>query len=177
VEIDPQVDPEQPVPVTVQCTDVLVLPVTVAENCSFSPQATWAVDGETETDTDSMATVAEADCEGAAAEVALTVTCAGFGVTLGAVYNPEVEIDPQADPEQPVPATVHCTDVLVLPVTVAENCCFPPRLSRTVDGETETDTDVSGSMTIVAEADFVGAASEVAVTTTFAGLGMTAGAV
>jgi hypothetical protein len=177
VEIDPQVDPEQPVPATVQWTDVLVLPVIVAENCCFPAQVTWAVDGVTATDTDSMATVAEADCDGADTEVALTVTCAGLGVTLGAVYSPVVVIDPQADPEQPVPVTVHCTDALVLPATAAENCRFWPRLSLAVDGETETDTDDSGTMTIAADTDFVGAAAEVAVTVTLAGLGRTAGAV
>jgi hypothetical protein len=85
VEIDPQVDPEQPVPVTDHRTDVLMLPETVAENCFFVPQITRAVEGETETVTDSMETVAEADCDGAATEVAFTVTCAGLGVPLGAV--------------------------------------------------------------------------------------------
>jgi hypothetical protein len=35
-----------------------------------------------------------------------------------------VEIDPQADPEHPAPVTVQWTAVFVLPVTVAENCCF-----------------------------------------------------
>jgi hypothetical protein len=88
-----------------------------------------------------------------------------------------VEIDPQFAPEQPAPVTVHWTDVFVLPVTVAENCCFCPKLSLAVVGEIETETDVSGSMTTVAETDFAGAAAEVAVTVTFAGLGRTAGAV
>ena len=83
--MDPQADPEQPVPATDQRTDVLTLPVTVAENCLFAPQSTWAVAGETETVTEARVTVAETDCAGAAAEVAFTVTSAGLGVPLGAV--------------------------------------------------------------------------------------------
>jgi hypothetical protein len=74
---------------------------------------------------DSIVTVAEADFVGVATEVAVTVTCAGFGSTAGAVYKPPEVIDPQAVPEQPAPDTVQFTAVFELPVTTAENCCCP----------------------------------------------------
>jgi hypothetical protein len=105
------------------------------------------------------------------------VTMGEVGTVAGAVYKPEAEMDPHAEPAQPVPATVHFTEVFVLPVTFAENCCCPPALTWAVGGETETITDAADSITMVAEADFVGAATEVAVTVAWAGLGTTAGAV
>lgn len=43
----PQVDPEQPLPLTLQVTDVLVEPVTVAENCWVLLVATCADVGDT----------------------------------------------------------------------------------------------------------------------------------
>ena len=76
-----------------------------------------------------------------------------------------------------MPLTVQVTDVFVLPVTVAENCCCPPVLTWAVNGDTDTDIDAAASMITDAEADFVGSATEVAVTVASAGSGTTAGAV
>jgi hypothetical protein len=73
-----------------------------------------------------MVTVAEADLVGAATAVAVTVTLDEVGTLAGAVYKPVEEMDPHTSPAQPVPATVHFTEVFVVPVTVAENCCCPP---------------------------------------------------
>jgi hypothetical protein len=72
-----------------------------------------------------MVTVAVADLVGAATDAAVIVTLGEAGTLAGAIYKPEAEIDPHARPAHPVPATVHFTDVLVVPVTVAENCCCP----------------------------------------------------
>jgi hypothetical protein len=60
-------------------------------------------------------TVADADFAVSAWEVAVTVTCAGFGTAPGAVYSPLLEIVPFAAP----PATPQVTAVFELPVTVA----------------------------------------------------------
>ena len=49
VLIVPQALPEQPVPLMLQVTLVLLLPVTVAVNCTCCPVVTCAVAGETET--------------------------------------------------------------------------------------------------------------------------------
>jgi hypothetical protein len=67
--------------------------------------------------------------------------------------------------------------VLVLPATVAENCCCPLVETCAVDGATVTETEVDDWITIEAEADFVESATEVAVTVARAGLGIVAGAV
>jgi hypothetical protein len=84
-------------------------------------------------------------------------------------------IVPQAAPEHPVPETLQVTAVLVVPVTAAVNCCWPPRKILADDGDTETDT---GATTVtVAEADLDKSACDVAATVTVAGLGTAAGAV
>ncbi len=73
---------------------------------------------------------------------------------LGAEYRPEAETDPAvAD---------HVTEVFVVPVTVAVNCCEPLVRTVAVVGFIETAT---GALTVtVAEADLVGSAALVAVT-------------
>lgn len=73
---------------------------------------------------------------------------------VGAVYRPEVDTLP--------PVALQVTDVFVVPVTVAENCCVPPVRSDADVGVIETAT---GAVTVtVAEADFVVSATLVAVT-------------
>jgi len=124
-----------------------------------------------------MVASALADRLGAATVLAVIVTLGGVGRFAGAVYKPEVEIDPHVDPAQPVPATDHITVGFVVPLTVAEYCCCRPRLTWAVDGDTETDTAAADSIVTVAEADFAGAATDVAVTVAFGDLGITAGAV
>jgi hypothetical protein len=54
--------------------------------------------------------------------------------------------------------------LLESPITVAVNCCFPPDATEAVVGVTLTATD---GTVIVAEADFDGSLTKVAVTVTF----------
>ena len=75
-----------------------------------------------------MVTVAVADRLGAAIALAVIVTLGGLERLAGAVYNPDAEIDPHADPAQPVPVIVHFTVGFVVPLTFAEYCWCPPRL-------------------------------------------------
>lgn len=108
-------------------TAVFAVPVTVAVNCCWAAVGTVAEVGETVTATpDWIATVALADLVGSACEVAVTLTVAGFGTAPGAVYKPEDETVPHAEPLQPAPLTLHVTAVSVEPVTVALNCCCAP---------------------------------------------------
>jgi hypothetical protein len=76
--------------------------------------------------TDTTVTVAVPDWLGADTEVARMVIVGDEGTFDGAVYSPLVEILPHVAPLHPVPDTVQVTAVLVLPATVAENCCWPP---------------------------------------------------
>ena len=82
------------------------------------------------------------------------------------MYKPAAEIDPQAVPTQPAPVTDHRTDVFVLPLTAAENCCVPFTLTWTPDGETDTEIAVAGTTVITAEADLLLSATDLAVTVT-----------
>jgi hypothetical protein len=85
-EIDPQVAPEQPVPLRAHVTAVLDVPVTLAANCCVFPTTTSAATGEMVTATGARTvTVADADLLGSANEVAVTLTCAGLGTAAGAV--------------------------------------------------------------------------------------------
>jgi hypothetical protein len=72
----------------------------------------------------------------------------------GAVYRPL---------EETLPAVAdQVTAVLLLPLTVAVNCCVPPVSSEVETGEIDTAT---GALTVtVAEADLVLSATLVAVT-------------
>jgi hypothetical protein len=123
--MEPQLIPEHPLPETLQITTPLSGPL--ALNCNCAPGFTWAELGVTaiceEEVAATMVAVALDDLLGAATDTAVIVTLGEAGMLAGAVYRPEVEIDPQPDPEQPVPAIDHFTDVFVAPVTLAENCC------------------------------------------------------
>jgi hypothetical protein len=71
--------------VALQVTAVFEAPFTVAVNCSVPPDTTVAVVGAMETETfGATVTVAEADFDVSAAEVATTVTDR-FDVTVGEV--------------------------------------------------------------------------------------------
>jgi hypothetical protein len=86
LEIVPQVAPVQPLPVRLQETAVLDVPVTILVNCCWAPAITCAVDGETVTTIGGMiVTVAVDDLVGSATEVAVTDTCGGEGTDDGAV--------------------------------------------------------------------------------------------
>jgi hypothetical protein len=93
----------------------------------------------------------------------------------GAVYSPLVDIVPQAAPLQPLPATLHDTVVFDVPVTFAVNCCLLPLRSCAVIGKTAIET--GGTMVTVADADFVGSATEVAMIDICGELGTADGAV
>jgi hypothetical protein len=73
------------------------------------------------------------------------------------------------------PATLQVTAVFVVPVTVAVNCCVCPTGTLIAEGKTDTLT-FCVTMT-VAESDFVGSATDVAVTVTWGGEGGVEGAV
>lgn len=82
----PQVDPVQPLPFSVQVTLVSAMPVTVAVNCCAFPITTCAETGDTVTPIGGRTVrVADADFDESATDVALIVTCAGFGRVEGAV--------------------------------------------------------------------------------------------
>jgi hypothetical protein len=88
-----------------------------------------------------------------------------------------VVIVPQATPVHPAPESVQVTALLVVPVTVAVNCCCAPVITDAVVGEMVTLTADADWMTTVADADLVGSATDVAVTITIADRGTVAGAV
>ena len=69
----------------------------------------------------------------ASAGAAVTVTAAGVGVFIGAVYSPSVVIVPHDAPEQPTPNTFQTT---FLPAgRFAEaNCCFAPTTTSAKEG-------------------------------------------
>ena len=129
--------------------------------------------------------VAEADFVPSATEVAFKVTVAGVGTLPGAVYvtaEPEAlvvgETVPHAVPLQPVPVTVQVTPLFAesLP-TVAVKACVPFTVTLAVVSDNVT---VMGAVVvvtvIVAEADFVVSATDVAFNVTVAGFGTAAGA-
>lgn len=82
-------------------------------------------------------------------------------------------IVPQPDPLQP--ERLQVTAVFAVPVTAAVNCCFAPVTTFAEDGVTETTT--GGNTVIVAEADLLESACDVAVAVTVAGVGTAPGAV
>jgi len=71
-------------------------------------------------------------------ETAVTVTVAGFGTVLGAVYKPPVVIVPTVAFPPATPFTCQFTAIFVVPVTVAVNCCVWPGVKFTDAGETLT---------------------------------------
>jgi hypothetical protein len=87
----------------------------------------------------------------------------------GAVYKPLLEMLPKGVEY----ITCQVTAVLLLFCTVAVNCWVPPNCTFEVAGEMETAT--GGMIVTEAEADFVGSATETAVTVTGLGLGTAAG--
>src|SRR5215469_8519806 len=102
------------------------------------------------------ATVALAFFEVLAALVAVTVTFVALD-TLGAANKPLLEIAP-AD-------AVQVTPVLVVPWTVAENCCVPAEVKFALLGDTVmVMVTVGGAMVTTALAILVGSAALVAVT-------------
>jgi len=174
----PHADPLQPERLHV--TAVFVTPVTLAVNCCWPPMETWLLAGETVTVTAvaaSITTLAEADLEVSATDVAVTLARAGVGTVAGAVYKPDDVMVPHDPDTQPVPETVHVTAVLEEPVTEAVNCCCPFTAMVAELGDIETPTVVGDPMVTAAVPTSDKSASDVAVTVTVEGLGAVAGAV
>ena len=122
-----------------------------------------------------MVTTADADCDTSICDVAFTMIVASVGTVDGAVYKPPEVMLPQLDPEQAAPLMLQSTAVLLLPATVARNCCWPSIATTAFVGEMDTTTD--GMMVTIADADFVLSASDVAFTVTCGGCGIAPGAV
>jgi hypothetical protein len=122
-EIVPTVEFPPLTPLTRQVTAVFVEFATVAvKACEPVPAVTVDVPGATETDiAGTMVTCAEPDLFMSAAATAVTVTVAGDGRVVGAVYTPEVEIMPTVELPPVTPLTCQVTAVLVVFVTVAVN--------------------------------------------------------
>lgn len=100
------------------------------------------------------------------------------------MYRPLVEMLPPTGPVRgipfscaPVPSTCQVTAVLGWPLMVAENCCVVKTSTVAVLGLTATTPVVCEVTVTVAEADFVGSATDAAVTVTFGMAGTVAGAV
>lgn len=87
VEIVPQIDPTQPVPLRLQVTAVLLDPVTVEVNCCTPPTPTETSVGEIPTETlfDTIVTVVDPVIPGLETEAAVTVTVLGLGTDDGAL--------------------------------------------------------------------------------------------
>jgi len=118
--MEPQAIAEQPLPETPHITTPL--PGPLAANCSCAPGFICGELGVTVSCEEKATSVAVEPAVrlGAAADLAVIVILGGVGRLAGAAYRPEAEIDPHVDPLQPVPATLHLTAVLVVPLTVAE---------------------------------------------------------
>jgi hypothetical protein len=131
--------------------------------------------------------VAIADFVASAADVAVNVTVAGEGTAVGAVYVIAVadallvaDKVPHVAALHPAPASAQVTPLFAeSPVTVAVKFTVP--LASTVDvvceSETATPAAAPAVIVIVADADFVPSATDVAVIVTVAGFGTAAGAV
>src|SRR5579862_2935113 len=102
-----------------------------------------AVAGQNDTGADATGglttTVAVAYFVVSAVLVARTVIVCWAVTDEGAVYRPVDEIDPTDEESD------HVTAVLDVPLTVAVNCCVPPGLSVTDDGDAETATAAPGA--------------------------------
>jgi hypothetical protein len=75
-------------------------------------------------------------------EIAVTVTVAGVGTVLGAVYKPAEEMNPTVWLPKAMPFTVQFTAVLVELATVAVNCCVWPVFTDAPVGDKVTVTVV-----------------------------------
>src|ERR1700761_1284275 len=135
-----------------QATAVLLLFVTVAENCCVWLGYNVTVAGVRLTVVGGITvTVADADFVVSAWLVAVIVTVCCVATVAGALYSPAVEI-------APVPAGLidQLTAVLLVFVTVAENCCV--WFAYNVAAAGVRLTAIGGIKVTIAEADFVASA-------------------
>jgi hypothetical protein len=186
----PQVAAPHPTPETPQVTPLLAGSFcTVAVNVCGTVAGTLAVFGDTDSVIGGCATIVMvivAVFVVSATAAAVRVTVGGFGATAGAVYlmvAPEAldvaDNVPQAGPLQPAPDKVQVTPLSAgSPWTVAPKVELAETLTLAVGKEAEMDTGGGGvEIVMVAAADFVPSATEVAVTVTVAGEGTVGGAV
>ena len=130
-------------PLTCQVTAVFVVPVTVAVNCCVVKIGTEVGLGVMVTVTDcATVTMAEPEAAGFATETAVTVTVAGLGMVLGAVYSPVALMVPTVALPPATPFTCQVTAVFVVPETVAVNWSVAPGL--TVEEAAVTVTVICG---------------------------------
>ena len=121
-------------------------------------------------------TVAFADFDASAVDIAVTITEAGDGGLAGAKYIPALEIVPMLELPPAVPFTFHAT-VPATPCTVAVNCAVPPpALTVASEGDTATETDTGDSIVIDAPAWMLALDFDVAVMLTTGLDGTVAGA-
>jgi len=136
---------------------VLLVPVTVAVNCCVPLVCTLANTGLIVAATGGAAvtvTLPKADLLGSATLLAVTVS---FPATLGAVYKPLESMLPSV--------ASHVTEVLLVPVTVAVNCCVALVWRLAEVGLIVIDTTGGVAVTVtVAKAFFVVSAVLVAIT-------------
>src|SRR5262249_8904108 len=110
LEIKPVVCVPPVTPLTCQVTALLTAPFTVAVNCGVVKIATLIWLGLTATATDcAMVTEAEPESAVFATDTADTITVAGFGTELGALYKPVELIVPTVELPPGVPFTCHVT--------------------------------------------------------------------
>ena len=187
----PHVAPLQPAPDTVQVTPLFAASFcTVAVNACDPLTCTIAVVSDSVTAIGAGAAVtvivAATDFVPSATEVAVSVTAAGVGTLAGAVYvtaTPDaLEVGvtaPHVAPLQPVPLKAQVTPLFAVSFcTVAVNACDPLTCTDAVVSDSATAIAGGVAVTvIIAAADFVLSATDVAVIVTVAGAGTLGGAV
>ena len=145
--------------------------MTVAVSCVVWPLFSAVVGGLTLTATEgSSVIVVDEDAVVSARLVAVTVTVCAVVTVAGAVYRPDVLIEPPA-----TGLTDHVTALFALLVTIAVSCAVWPLFSAVFAGLTLTATE--GSSVIAVDEDAVVSAKLVAVTVTVCAVVMVAGAV
>jgi hypothetical protein len=129
---------------------------------------------DTETACCRSETVALAEAVDCAALFAVTVTGLD-GITDGATYVPELEIVPRVELPPCESFTNQFTVVLLVPTTVALNCCDCPKCKLVLVGDTDTETAAADVMVTEALAEAKVYTEDCAVTLTEVD-GATAGA-
>jgi hypothetical protein len=184
----PHVAPEQPVPESDHVTPLFCESFcNVAVKAAVVETCTDVEVGLTPTEIGNGAAVtvivADADFVPSATEVAFIVTVAGDGTAAGAMYVAEVVVTfasvPHVAPEQPVPESDQVTPLFCKSFcNVAVKAAAVDTCTDVERGLTPTEIGSGAAVTvIVADADFVPSATEVALIVMVAGAGTAAGAV
>lgn len=152
------------------------MPVTFEVNCCVRPTCRLGFVGEIVTTMGGVTvTVALPTGFGATVLVAVIAKVCGNSKLAGAVYKPVASMVPTVALPPAMPLTAQVTVVVMVPVTVAVNCCIAPVAMLGVEGDTLTVMGVVMDTTVVATKE--GSTTLVAVTVTVPGVGgATAGA-